>query len=438
MGFRIIVAGGGLVGLTTAHILSKAGIDYVILEQHDNVTPYLGSLLSIMPSTLRVIDQLGLLDTFKEYCDVVHRLHFFTADTVKTIRDETAFFELVQADCGHPVVMGHRADIAKALYDSLPEDARSRILLQKRVTDIKVLPDGVEVTCQDGHVERGSIVLGTDGVRSRVRQIMTMLDKGETTTEKEKNPYIASHRNFFGDVPKLPGVEAGLNYEGLSDKVSTQLLVGSKRMWFNVYEQLDTPSSDHVRYTEKDQQELLDKWGHLFVAPGYRLRDIYEHRMKDTGLINLEEGLVDKWYSDRIVLAGDAIRKVTPNAGWGYNSGFIDVVVLVNHLRQLLKSDPSPTTEALNKIFKQYHADRADFTQKTYKVSARRIRAVVWPGWLQRMIALWIMPYVSLGQVDWVLQSRALHRDTPVLDWVEEKNLPTHRIKYKQYPQADK
>lgn len=333
--------------------------------------------------------------------------------------------------------MGHRADIAKALYDSLPEDARSRILLQKRVTDIKVLPDGVEVTCQDGHVERGSIVLGTDGVRSRVRELMTMLDKGETTIEKEKSPYIASHKNFFGDVPKLPGVEAGVNYEGLGDKVSTQLLVGSKRMWFNLYEQLDTPNSEHVRYTEKDQQELLDKWGHLFVAPGYRLRDIYEHRIKDSGLINLEEGLVDKWYSDRIVLAGDAIRKVTPNAGWGYNSGFIDIVVLVNHLRRLLKSDPSPTTEALNKVFKQYHADRADHTQKTYKASKERVRAVVWPGWLQRTTALWIMPYVSLGQIDWVLKSRALQRDSPVLDWVQEKHLPTHRIKYKQYPQPD-
>lgn len=98
MSFRIIVAGGGLVGLTTAHILSKAGIDFVVLEQHDNVTPYLGSLLSIMPSTLRVIDQLDLLDTFKECCDDVHRLHFFTADTVRTIRDDSAFFELVQAE----------------------------------------------------------------------------------------------------------------------------------------------------------------------------------------------------------------------------------------------------------------------------------------------------------------------------------------------------
>lgn len=98
MGFRIIVAGGGLVCLTTAHILSKAGIDFVVLEQHDNVTPYLGSLLSIMPSTLRVLDQLDLLDTFNEHCDIVHRLHFFTADTVRTIRDESALFEFMQAE----------------------------------------------------------------------------------------------------------------------------------------------------------------------------------------------------------------------------------------------------------------------------------------------------------------------------------------------------
>lgn len=98
MGFRIIVVGGGLVGLTTAHILSKAGIDFVVLEQHDNVTPYLGSLLSIMPSTLRVLDQLDLLDTLEQHCDVVHRVHFFTADTAKTIRDETAMFKLIQTE----------------------------------------------------------------------------------------------------------------------------------------------------------------------------------------------------------------------------------------------------------------------------------------------------------------------------------------------------
>jgi 2-polyprenyl-6-methoxyphenol hydroxylase-like FAD-dependent oxidoreductase len=98
MGFRIIVAGGGLVGLTTAHILSKAGIDFVVLEQHDNITPYLGSLLSIMPSTLRVLDQLDLLETFNQYSDIGQRLHFFMADTAKPLLDERALFEVMQTE----------------------------------------------------------------------------------------------------------------------------------------------------------------------------------------------------------------------------------------------------------------------------------------------------------------------------------------------------
>jgi 2-polyprenyl-6-methoxyphenol hydroxylase-like FAD-dependent oxidoreductase len=347
---------------------------------------------------------------------------------------------LTVSSCGHPVWMSHRADIAKALYDTLPEDAKKQILLKKRVIGIKVLPDGVEVTCQDDSVERGSIVLGTDGVRSIVRQVMNGIEKGKqnNATEIEKNlPYISSHRVFFGDVPKLPGVEAGVNYEGLHDGVATQLLVGSNRMWFNLYEQLETPTSDHIRYTEGDQQEMVDKWGHLFVAPGYQLRDVYERRLKDTGMINLEEGLVDEWYSDRIALAGDAVRKLTNNAGWGYNSGVTDIVVLVNHLRRLLKSDQSPSSEALKAVFKQYQADRAESTRITYKVSADRVRAVVWPGWLQRIIATYILPYVSLGKLDWILQSRALHRDSPVLEWLAEKSLPSHRIKYKQYPQPE-
>lgn len=98
MGFRVIIAGGGLVGLTTAHILSKAGIDFVILEQHDNVTPYLGSLLSVMPSTIRVLDQIGLWEPLRRLSDNVQRLHFFTADTATTLRDERALFELINAE----------------------------------------------------------------------------------------------------------------------------------------------------------------------------------------------------------------------------------------------------------------------------------------------------------------------------------------------------
>ena len=151
-------------------------------------------------------------------------------------------------------------------------------------------------------------------------------------------------------------------------------------------------------------------------------------------MINLEEGLVDRWYSGRIVLVGDAVRKLTPNAGWGFNCGVVDLVVLVNHLRRLLKSDPNPSREDLEALFKRYQAERADDTKKTYKASAQRVRSVVWPGWVQRWLAWYILPYFDLGKLDWTMTGRPLMRDSPVLEWLEEKHLPSHRIKYKYYP----
>ncbi|KAI0420853.1 hypothetical protein F5X98DRAFT_310589 [Xylaria grammica] len=60
--FKVIVVGGGLVAVTAAHILSKANIDFVILEQHDNLTPWIGSLLVMWPATYRIFNQLGIQD----------------------------------------------------------------------------------------------------------------------------------------------------------------------------------------------------------------------------------------------------------------------------------------------------------------------------------------------------------------------------------------
>ncbi|KAJ3564767.1 hypothetical protein NPX13_g7735 [Xylaria arbuscula] len=60
--FRAIIVGGGLLGLTAAHIFAKSEMDYVVLEKHDTLMPTIGSLLSIMPQTFRVLDQLDILD----------------------------------------------------------------------------------------------------------------------------------------------------------------------------------------------------------------------------------------------------------------------------------------------------------------------------------------------------------------------------------------
>lgn len=71
---------------------------------------------------------------------------------------------------GYELMFFERREFLQTLYDNLPN--KSRILLGKKVSDIKETYDGVEVLLADGTSEKGDIVIGCDGVHSLVRQKM--------------------------------------------------------------------------------------------------------------------------------------------------------------------------------------------------------------------------------------------------------------------------
>lgn len=58
--FRVLIVGGSVAGLTLAHCLERANIEYLILEKGDDIAPQVGASIGIMPNGGRILEQLGL------------------------------------------------------------------------------------------------------------------------------------------------------------------------------------------------------------------------------------------------------------------------------------------------------------------------------------------------------------------------------------------
>lgn len=60
MAFKVLIAGGSISGLTLALIFERYGIDYLLLEKHAEIAPFLGTTIGINPNGARILDQLGV------------------------------------------------------------------------------------------------------------------------------------------------------------------------------------------------------------------------------------------------------------------------------------------------------------------------------------------------------------------------------------------
>jgi salicylate hydroxylase len=164
-GPRIAILGGGIGGLAAAAFLRDNGFDSDVYEQADALTE-VGAGLVIAPNAARLLRRLGVLDRFVGRAVRMETGWEFRRWVNGTVLSAENLEEGCMRLYGEHTYTAHRADLLNALRSAVPEDS---IHLGKRCVSVEFEGDQAVLQFADGETVRPDVLIGADGVHSRVR-----------------------------------------------------------------------------------------------------------------------------------------------------------------------------------------------------------------------------------------------------------------------------
>jgi salicylate hydroxylase len=167
---RALISGAGIGGLTAALALSDVGYYVTIFERAPALEAF-GAGLQLTPNANRILSDLGMLDEIRSLATEPRALRILRG------RDDTELAALRIADSdrrwGAPYLVIHRADLQAALARAVGGRAAIDLRLGSEVTGFRLDAKSVEIKGRSGQAtfaETGDLLLGADGLRSRVRE----------------------------------------------------------------------------------------------------------------------------------------------------------------------------------------------------------------------------------------------------------------------------
>ena len=160
-----LVIGAGIGGTAAAIALRRAGLDVSLFEQ-TIAQREVGAGIQISPNASRLLSRYGLGDTMARVAVRPSAIVFRRWQDGRVLgREELG--DSIESQYGAPYYHFHRADLINLLAEAFgPRD----IELGRRLVDIEQDETGVTAHFQDGGSERGDLLIGADGIHSRIRE----------------------------------------------------------------------------------------------------------------------------------------------------------------------------------------------------------------------------------------------------------------------------
>ena len=314
---KVIVAGAGIGGLTAAIALRRAGLEVSVFERAAELGE-VGAGLLLAANAQKALAKLGL-------ANAVARLGTpASAGEVRSWRGEVlASIPAAELEkkVGSPSAAVHRADLQALLVGEVEERT---LCLGAEVEGFEQYQSGVTVSLAGGSQEQADILVGADGLRSRVRA-------GLFGPEQPRYAGYTAWRAVVEPKEELLPWGTGFESWGRGVRFGCAHIGDGRVYWFATANAPEGEKDGPPGSPAGAKAKLL----RLFSGWHRPVADLVQAAEEDTILrtdIYDREPLGERWGEGRTTLLGDAAHPMTPNLGQGACQAIEDAVVLARCL----------------------------------------------------------------------------------------------------------
>ncbi|WP_334193051.1 flavin-dependent oxidoreductase [Pararhodobacter sp.] len=321
---KVLIAGGGIAGLATALTLHQIGVPCVVLESVRALKP-LGVGINLQPNAVRELYDLGLGAEALDEVGLPAREWALVGLNGNDIYSEPRG---TLAGYHWPQYAVHRGRFHMMLYQAvLDRLGPDTVKLGARVTGYRQDDGGVTAILEDGREERGSLLIGADGIHSAIRAQM----------HPDQPPIHWGGAVMWRGVTRAKPIRTGSSFVGL----------GTHRHRMVIYP-ISHPGPDGLADINWIAEVTWDDPGAHAATGWFRqveIEDFAHHfdgwtwdwldvpALIRGGSVAYENPMIDRdpigtWRDGRVLLVGDAAHAMYPTGSNGASQAIIDARIL--------------------------------------------------------------------------------------------------------------